>query len=473
LLAEVAAKEPCRHPRATLVASILGTSIGLIDGSVINVALPAIDHEFNAGVGGLTYLLSAYLLMISSLVLLSGALGDHFGRRRMFLLGIAVCSLGTCVCLYSPSLSALVVGRALQGVGTALILPNSLALLGAAFDGDAKARAIGTWAGAGALVSAVAPFLAGWLVQSAGWRAIFLIGLPVAIVAAWLGFHCETETRSSRAAVPLDVRGAVLVSLGLYCVTASVIAAARPGGSEALLLTGGALGLVLLALFAWNEARRGGAALVPLFLTRRSSFFGVTALTFFLYAALGGFLMTLPFLLIHSGHYSPAQAGAALAPVSVFVGVGSRLTARTALLIGSRTVLATGSLTMAVGLALFTDFGTGPINYWNDVLPGTLLVALGIAMCAAPLTATVINSVSNEFLGAASGFNSTIARTGGLLSAALLTFVFAQQGMPHGFLEGVRLAALVGSAAAILAGASALLFIRPVLGAAAPPHLDR
>jgi len=459
-LALATAARPCRHPTATLAATILGSGLAFVDGSVMNVALPALDRDLHPGPDGLTWLINAYLLALTSLTLLGGAAGDHYGRRRLFLAGIGLFLAASLVCAAAPTLPIILAGRVAQGIGAAMLMPNSLALLGAGFDGEAKGQAIGTWAGAGALAGAIGPLIGGWLVDAVGWRTIFLLNLPVGLAAAWIAWRFVPESRDSRVGARLDLPGALLGAVALALCTVALTAAAKPGADVALLIGAGAVGCGLLAAFVWLEFERGENALMPLFLMRNATFLGVTLLTLLLYAALGGLIVLLPFVLITAEGYSAVQAGAAMLPVPILIGLGSRLMGRIATRIGSRLPMGLGALIVAAGLALYLRMGGSDASYWREVLPATLVVALGMAVCVAPLTTTVMNSVDADHVGAASGFNSAVARMGGLIATALLGFVFVDQGSPAALVASTHVAALVGAGLAALAGASAFLLVR-------------
>ncbi len=461
-LALATAAQPCRHPTATLAATILGSGLAFVDGSVMNVALPALDRDLHPGPDGLTWLINAYLLALTSLTLLGGAAGDHYGRRRLFLAGIGLFLIASLVCAAAPTLPIILAGRVAQGIGAAMLMPNSLALLGAGFDGEAKGQAIGTWAGVGALAGAIGPLIGGWLVDAVGWRTIFLLNLPIGLAAAWIAWRFVPESRDSRVGARLDMPGALLGAVSLALCTWALTAAAKPGADEALLIGAGAVGLGLLAAFGWLEFERGENALMPLFLMRNATFLGVTLLTLLLYAALGGLIVLLPFVLITAEGYSAVQAGAAMLPVPILIGLGSRLMGRIATRIGPRLPMGLGALIVAAGLALYLRMGGSDASYWREVLPATLVVALGMAVCVAPLTTTVMSSVDADHVGAASGFNSAVARMGGLIATALLGFVFVDQGSPAALVASTHVAALVGAGLAALAGASAFLLVRDV-----------
>jgi EmrB/QacA subfamily drug resistance transporter len=459
-LALATTARPCRHPTATLAATILGSGLAFVDGSVINVALPALDRDLHPGPDGLAWLVNAYLLTLTALILLGGSAGDHYGRRRLFLAGIGLFLAASLVCAAAPTLPIILAGRVAQGIGAAMLMPNSLALLGAGFDDEAKGQAIGTWAGVGALAGAVGPLIGGWLVDAVGWRPIFLLNLPIGLAAAWLAWRFVPESRDSRAGARMDLPGALLSAVALALCTWALTAAAKPGADEALLIGAGVVGLGLLALFGWLELEHGENALMPLFLMRNATFLGVTLLTLLLYAALGGLIVLLPFVLISAESYSAVQAGAAMLPVPILIGLGSRLMGRIAMRIGSRLPMGLGALIVAVGLVLYLRVGVSDASYWREVLPATLVVALGMAVCVAPLTTTVMSSVDADHVGAASGFNSAVARMGGLIATALLGFVFAEQGSRAALLASTHVAAIVGAGLAALAGACVFVLVR-------------
>ena len=448
-----------QHPVATVAATILGSSLAFIDGSVVNVALPTIGHAFHAGPAALAWTINAYLLPLGALILLGGAIGDHHGRRRIFQLGVAIFLLASLLCTFAPTLALLLAGRGLQGIGSALLMPCSLAILGASFSGTSRGRAIGTWAAAGAIAGAVGPLLGGWMVDVFGWRPIFLINLPIGIGAVWLSCYVD-ESRDRREASRLDWTGGLVATLGLGLIVWALSAAAEPSAMRLALWVAGAAGAGLLALFVWIEYRKGNAALMPPGLFATSSFIGLSLLTFFLYAALGGLIVLLPYLLIQLGHYSAIEAGAAMLPIPLLIGIGSRAMGGIAAKMGGRLLLSGGSLVVAAGLALYARINAGAIDYWRDILPPTLLIAVGMAICVAPLTTSVMASVDADHVGAASGFNSALARIGGLLATALLGFVFAAAGDDAALVTRIHYAAMMGAACCVLAAVCAYGFIQ-------------
>jgi EmrB/QacA subfamily drug resistance transporter len=448
------------HLRATLAASILGSSLAFIDGSVVNVALPALSHELHADPTKLSWAINAYLLPLGALILLGGGLGDHFGRRRLFILGLVLFTLASILCAGAPSFAWLLAGRGAQGVGAALLMPNSLAILGGAFSGEDRGRAIGTWAAVGAAAGAVGPIAGGWLIDVIGWRSIFIINVPVALAAGCLAWKYVAEQRERAMSAGLDALGAALATAALGVLTWSLTEAAGSHRSSALLWMATIGGLALLGIFLLQEKRLADRALMPFAMFSSPSFVGLTLLTFFLYGSLGGLLVLLPFLLIQINHWSAVAAGAALLPVPVLIGIGSRLMGGVAARVGGRIPLASGSLLVGIGLALYGRVGTDAVDYWLDIFPATLLVGFGMGVCVAPLTTSVMASVDTDHVGVASGFNSATARIAGLVATAMLGWVFAKQSSAETFIPAFRAAAFVGAGSAIAAAVFAAVLIR-------------
>jgi EmrB/QacA subfamily drug resistance transporter len=446
------------HPRATLAATVLGSSLAFIDGSVVNIALPALAHDLKVSPANLPWTINAYLLPLGALILLGGALGDHFGRRRLFLMGLSAFTFASVVCAAAPSLGWFLAARGLQGLGAALLMPNSLAILGGSFIGEARGRAIGTWAAAGALAAALGPIAGGWIVDSVGWRTIFLINPPIAAAAGYLAWKYVEERKESQRAAPLDVIGAAIATVGLGLLTFALTRASESHAGHASTSAAGA-GIALLGAFLWYEARLGDRAMMPLAMFAVPTFVGLNLLTFFLYGSLGGLVVLLPFFLIRIESWLSIAAGAALLPVPVLIGMGSRLMGRVASRHGARLPLAIGSGLVGLGLALYARIGTQGIDYWRDIFPPTVLVALGMGACVAPLTTSVIASVDAHHVGLASGFNNAVARIAGLIATALLGFVFAGQESAETFMIGFRAAALIGAACAAIAAGAALFLV--------------
>jgi EmrB/QacA subfamily drug resistance transporter len=467
--ARPAGATPAAHPTGTLAATILGSSLAFIDGSVVNVALPAIGRDLGVAGGDISWLINAYLLPVGSLVLLGGVAGDRWGRKRMFLAGMALFSLASLACALAPGFGLLLAARAAQGLGAAFMIPASLALIGAAFSGEARGRAVGTWAAAGAITSALGPLAGGWLVDVVGWRPIFLINLPIALLAGVLAWRHVEESRT-RDPQTLDVGGALLATAGLAALTlgltllagqhdAGAAGSATGAASPTLALAALAAGAVLLVAFVLLEGRLGGRAMMPLHLFGTRSFVGVTLLTLFLYAALSGLFVLLPFLLIGVGGYSATGAGAALLPLPVAMGLGSRAAGRLAERSGARLVLTVGPCIAAAGFALFLRVDVGRLDYASVLLPALAVVAIGLTLSVAPLTAAVMAAVDAAHVGSASGVNNAVARVAGLLATALLGFVLAGDAKGEAFVAGFHAAAIAACVLALLAGLSAFALV--------------
>jgi EmrB/QacA subfamily drug resistance transporter len=439
-----------------LATCILASSLAFIDGSVLNVALPAIARSYEAATAEVQWVINAFLLPLSALLLIGGAAGDLYGRRRLLIAGIALFTAASLLCAAAPGLEAFLAGRALQGVGAAMLLPNSLAILGDAFSGERRGRAVGSWAAAGAISGAVAPLLGGWLVDAVGWPAIFLLNLPIAAAAVWLAWRYVPESANAGRGGP-DWAGALLATLGLGALTWGLTmwsAGDRTGWSAPAAIGAGAL---LCALFLLVERRRGERAMVPLDLFGSRPFVGLTLLTFLLYGALGGLFVLLPYTLIEAGGYGAMAAGSALLPLPIIIALGSPPMGRLAARIGPRWPLAIGPLLVAAGFLLGLRIG-GDGEYWADVLPSILVLSVGMAIAVAPLTTAVLGSVDARHTGTASGLNSAVSRAGGLIVTALLGLVLARQG--GALIEGFHAAALAGAALALAAALTALATLK-------------
>ncbi len=444
-----------RHPQWTLFAAILASSLAFVDGSVVNVALPSIARSFNSTPAGLQWTINAYLLPLSALLLLGGAAGDRFGCRRILLLGIGLFLLASIACALAPGAATFLAARVVQGVGAAMLMPNSLAILGIAFSGKAKGKAIGAWAAIGAIASAAGPPVGGWLIQAIGWRAIFFVNVPVGVAAMIVTWAYVDEGGQGRQ--PIDAIGAALVTLALGALTWSLTLWSNQPGMSATAWIGLILGLSLLGGFLMIERARGEAAMMPLTLFGSVAFAGLTALTFLLYGALGGLLVLLPYLLIEVGHYSPFEAGLALLPFPLIIGIASRAIGGITMRVGPKWPLGVGPVVTGLGFALFRWIDPAT-SYVRGVLPGVLLIALGMAGAVAPLTTAVLSSVDDRHMGTASGFNSAIARTGGLIATALAGIVISQQGAD--LLAAFRAAALAGAGLAFASGLISFLTLR-------------
>jgi len=444
-----------KHPRWVLTATILASSLAFIDGSVVNVGLPAIRASFGAGAGDLQWVINAYLLPLSALLLLGGAAGDRFGRRRLLVIGTVIFAAASLACALAPSLPLLLAGRALQGLGAALLMPNSLAILGASFSGAARGRAIGTWAAMGAVAGAVGPVLGGWLIDTVGWRAIFVINLPLAAAAIGLALAYVPE-EPSEDRPPLDWLGGALATLALGALTWGLTVGSGPAGWTVTAIAAVVVGVALSVAFIIVEHRRGDRAMAPLALFGSKSFIGLTLLTLLLYGALGGLLTLVPYVLMVSAGYSGTAAGAALLPFPLVLAVASPIMGGLAGKIGSRLPLSIGPVIVAIGFLLTLRIDE-QASYWTTVLPAILVIAIGMAGAVAPLTNAVLTSVDSKHTGSASGLNSAVARTGGLVATALLGTVLAAQGAE--LIAGFRAAAVICAGASLLAGLCAFLLV--------------
>jgi EmrB/QacA subfamily drug resistance transporter len=409
--------------------------------------------------------INAYLLPLSALLLFGGAAGDRYGRRLLLIVGTVIFGVASAGCALAPNMAVLLAARVIQGVGAAVLMPNSLAILGDAFSGEARGRAIGTWASVAAMAGAIGPVLGGWLIDTVGWRAIFLINLPVAAGAVALALRYVHETANDKPA-PLDTEGAALATLGLGFLTWGLTIGSGPQGwttIAALMMAGG---FVLLAAFVLVEHRRGDAAMMPLALFASRNFVGLTLLTLLEYGALGALLVLVPYELIEAAHYSATEAGAALLPFPLVMSVASPAMGAFAGKVGSRIPLVGGSLIVGLGFLLATRIGPGG-SYWTTVLPAILVMSVGMAGVAAPLTTAVLSSVDSRHTGSASGFNSAVARTGGLIATALLGAVLAATGAS--LTAGFRVALFACAIASAAAALSGFVLIRNAPAAAATP----
>ena len=442
-------------PRWTLLTSILASSLATIDGSVLNVALPAIRASTNAGAAEVQWVLNAFTLPLAALLLLGGALGDHFGRRLLLVIGTTLFALASLACAIAPGLTVLLIGRAVQGVGAALLLPNSLALLNAAYQGEKRGRAVGIWAAAGAASAAVAPLIGGWLVEHVGWPAIFYINLPLAAGAMLLAILFVTESQDKGAA-RTDYPGASLATLGLLGTTYGLTRWSSSASLDTIAIATILAGLVMLAVFLWVEARRGDAAMMPLAMFADRCFSGLNLLTFLLYGAFGVAMLLIPYVLISAGGYSPVQAGLAMLPLPILLTIASPPMGQLAGRIGPRWFLIIGPLVVAAGMLLGRLIGADT-NYWTSVFPAMTMMAAGMAIAVAPLTASVLGSVDERHVGTASGFNSAVARTGGLIATAMLGIVLSREG--EALITGFHLSLIGAAIASAAASAAALLMV--------------
>jgi EmrB/QacA subfamily drug resistance transporter len=443
------------HPNWVLATCILASGLAFVDSSVTNVGLPAIGASLQAGAADLQWVINAYLLPLSALLLLGGVAGDRYGRKRLLVIGTVLFALASIICASAPTLDLLLAGRALQGIGAAVLMPCSLAILGASFSDAARGRAIGIWASIGAVMSAVGPVLGGWLIDAVGWRAIFVINLPLAAGAIALALIHVTDTREEERPA-LDIPGGVLATCGLGALTWGLTIGSGRTGWTGMAIAGVGVGVLLLLAFVWVERLRGERAMMPLAMFGSSSFIGLTLLTLLLYGALGALMVLMPYVLIQACGYSGTQAGSALVPAALVLALGSPLMGQMAGRIGARAPLTIGPLVVAAGFLLELRMGARA-DYWTEVLPAVLVISIGMAGAVAPLTNAVLGEVDARHTGSASGFNSAIARTGGLIATALLGGVLSAKG--PSLMGGFHAAAIACAIACAAASASAFFLI--------------
>ena len=483
-----------KRKRLTLAATILGSSMAFIDGSVVNIALPAIQQALHADAVSTQWIVNAYLLLLGALVLVGGSAADLYGRRRVFLWGIAVFTTASIACGLAPNITVLVISRAVQGLGAALLTPASLAMLGATFDQHERSHAIGVWAGVGALTAAAGPVLGGWLVDQVSWRVIFLLNVPLAVAAAGLAILFANESRDPQPK-RLDWPGAGTIAIGLAAITWGLAAIPASGFHDTNVLAALAAGAAFLIGFVAIEARLHERAMMPLSLYRSRDFSATNALTLLLYFALSGSLYYLPFGLIRLGGYSAMQAGAALLPFALIMGFGASFAGALSDHFGPRLSLTAGPLIAACGLAqlAFADLGN---SYWAGVFPAICVLAIGMTVTVPPLTSTVMASVGEAHAGIASGVNNAVARVAGLFAVAALGAVLFASFSHHlagppaqanealnavlageagvaaetiaAFGRALRTVMLVSALCAALAGAIGWLWIRAKGSAATP-----
>jgi EmrB/QacA subfamily drug resistance transporter len=448
--------------RWVLLVTVLGSGLVVLDATVVNVALPAIGQDFGVSLTGLQWIVNTYTLTLAGLLLLGGSLGDRYGRRRLFVVGILWFAGASLICAIAPNAASLIVARVLQGIGAALLTPGSLAIIETTFHPEDRSAAIGAWSGLGGAMTAIGPVVGGYLTTAVSWRLIFFINLPLAAVAAWAAIRHLPESRDEHAAGSLDYVGAALAALGLGGVVFAFTAGPVDGWSTPRVLATGVGGIIALIIFVVVERSRHHP-LLPLEMFRSRQFTAANAVTFVIYGALGGTLFLLPIQLQRVVGFSALQSGSALIPTTIVMLLLSSLAGRWAQRAGPRLPMTVGPVVAAIGLALLVRVVPGG-GYWLTIFPAVVVFGLGLSITVAPLTATVLAAAGPEHAGIASAVNNDVARVAGLVAVAILPLIAGITGRggldPHLLSAGFRTAMWVAATLAAAGGALSYLTIR-------------
>lgn len=406
--------------RWVLLATILGSSLTFIDATVVNVALPALQANLDANVTDVQWVIEGYALMLASLILVSGSLGDSYGRKRIFIIGVILFTGTSLWCGLARSIQELIIARTFQGIGGALIVPSSLAILSSSFDDNERGKAIGTWSSFTAITAALGPLLGGWLIENYSWRWIFFINLPIAVIVLYSTTKIP-EIKSKDQSNKLDWVGATLVTLGLGAIVYGLVESAQLGLGSSEVIALELVGVLLIGIFLIVESKIENP-MMPLKLFKSKMFSGSNVLTFFLYAALSGAFFFLPFNLIQLQGYTATEAGAAFLPFVILLALLSRWAGGLVDKYGAKVPLIIGPLIVSIGYLLYAVPGIGG-SYWETFFPAIVTVGIGMGITVAPLTTSVMSSVSQDHSGLASGVNNAVARTAGLLAIAVMGII--------------------------------------------------